>query len=132
MEPQVATQNAHKVEGELCHFWLEDRNTLCIEAKDTIFTEKTVLHDFSLIKSYLGPNKKIKLYYDATKILPLEKRVRLLLEEKLIDLADALAVTSKTKIGIMVANIFFALSTTKMPMKMFSNGEEARTWLKNV
>lgn len=132
MEPQVATKYAEKVEGELCHFWLEDYKTLCIEAKDTLFTEQTVNHDFRLIQEYIGKNRKVRMYYDATKILPLDKRVRLCLEEKLVVLAEALAVTSSTRVGVMVANIFFALSSTKIPMKMFSRQEEALSWLKNV
>lgn len=132
MESQPAIKNSEKVEGELCHFWMEDSNTLCIEAKDIIFTESTVNNDFQLIQDFVGKNHKIKMYYDATRILPLDKKVRLLLEQKLTVLADALAVTSHTKVGVMVANIFFALSSTKIPMKMFSNSEEAMNWLKTV
>jgi hypothetical protein len=115
-------------EGESCVYWLDVKNTLHLKAKNIIFTEYGINKDYQAILQLIG-DRKVRLIYDATRILPFDKNVRLKLEIMLNSLGVALAVTSKTRIGNMVANIFFALSSTSVPMKMFSNPDHAELWL---
>ncbi len=127
MQPQVAIP-IQIFEAKTCYYWLNDEDTLCFKAKDVIFTIENVKHDFKIIIDYIG-TKKVKVYYDSSVILPIDKRVRLLLEEMLTEVGIALAVSSNSRIGIMVANIFLALSTTAIPMRMFKTQNEAIQWL---
>ena len=115
-------------EGESCSFYLDSADILVINAKDFIFTIESISRDFNLILDVIG-DRKVKLIFDANSLLPFEKSIRLKLEEMLNKVGIAMAVTTQSRVGRMVANIFFALSTTKIPMKMFSNKEHARLWL---
>ncbi|MBU2018442.1 MAG: hypothetical protein KJ941_02245 [Bacteroidetes bacterium] len=131
MQNQITKEKPLKYEGESCIYWLDEKNVLRLKAKDEIFTEFAINKDYEAVLELIG-NKKVKLVYDATRILPIDKNIRLRLEEMLNSIGVALAITSKTRIGNMVANIFFSLSSTKVPMKMFNNHDQAKLWLDTI
>lgn len=116
-----------KVQGDLCEFWLDDKGVFHMSAKDEFITIENLEKDYQKMRTYLA-GKKVPVVYDATKLHPIERRVRLRLEEILIENFTALGVVSKSKIGLIVARIFFSLSNNGVPKQIFSNIEEAEIW----
>jgi hypothetical protein len=49
---------------------------------------------------------------------------------ELNSVTKALAVVSSSPLGRMMANLFFSFKPPKYPMKLFSNEQEARAWIK--
>lgn len=114
--------------GECCEWWFENDSLIRIRSKGYLKTEEKLKRDFEQIRNQMSTHK-VKIYYDASLIAPIEKKIRVLLETMLKEIGLALAVTSDSNIGRMVANIFFTLSKTEVPMQIFKNEQDAIRWL---
>jgi hypothetical protein len=127
ISPQRNTSR-HIVYGDLCKFWLADDDILRVIVSDKFITEQDLHKEFIRILQYLN-GRKVPVYFDATNISPIDKKVRLMLEVFLEDNFSSLAVVSNSTIGMAVANIFFGLSGSSFPKKFFLNEKSAIHWL---
>jgi len=119
------------IEGKLCRFWFDNDDILCIEANDNLITADDLKHDYLLIAKELD-GRKARIFYDASSLQPIEKRIRLMLEEMLESVGVSLAITSQSRVGRTIANIFLALTATRIPMKMHADRSSAFAWLKEI
>jgi hypothetical protein len=74
--------------------------------------------------------KKFCIIGDITDAKPLEKDVRLFVEQETAKYILAMALVSRSTLGIAVGNVFQVLSTTPYPVATFEDREEAIAWLK--
>lgn len=81
------------------------------------------------LKKVVG-DKKLCMLLDITNAQPSRKEDRDWAAEELNKLVKAMALISDKPLGKMIANLFFALKPPPYPVKMFSNVEGAREWLK--
>jgi len=117
-------------QGELCEFYLHER-ILYIVANDQIISEGALVRDYGRIKHLLD-GEKVYLLYDASQLQPITKKIRQMLEAYLEESFLALAVISKSRMGLIIANIFFGLSSSSFPKRIFIGEEEAIKWLNGI
>lgn len=67
---------------------------------------------------------------DTTNSQPTSKDVRKFAGEEIPKITKAMALMSNSALGKMVANLFFAAYPPSYPVKMFTDEDEARQWLK--
>jgi hypothetical protein len=120
--------NLKIVHGKLCHFYIDSWGVMNIVVNDNLITMDDLLHDYKMISFFLK-GKKVPLFFDASSISPIEKKIRKKLEEILEENFISLAVISTSRVGMAVANIFFGLSSSKFPKKIFNSRSDAYKWL---
>ncbi len=115
----------------LGEFHVDHNDIMHIVANDHLITTDLLEKDYQAIKSFLERNQlKPPVVYDATNTTPIERKIRKRFEEMLDELFVSLAVVSDSKIGLAVANIFFALSKPRVPKRIFSQKLDAIQWSK--
>lgn len=125
--PGTSTSSA-KIQGTLCEFWFDENDIFHMAALDKFITLEELNSDYELVKAYLN-GRVVPVVYDATKLHPIERKIRLRLEEILIENFSALGVVSKSKIGLVVARIFFSLSNNSVPKQIFNKKSQAVKWI---
>jgi hypothetical protein len=109
--------------------WFED-GILCSVAKkvppQTIEEARDTMVEF---KKIVG-DKKICLLSDSSDSPPVSKEMRDYAAEVIPQVAKAVAIISRSALGKMSANLFFALKKQPYPVRFFDNKEEAKQWLK--
>ena len=126
----IPTTNIKKCQGTLTEFWLDENGIFHICALDKLITLELIEVDYKKIVNYLeGHEIKPPVLYDATNLPPIDRPCRKRLEVLLDEVFGSLAVVSDSRIGAMVANIFFALARPSVPKKIFLTKEEAYEWL---
>ena len=66
---------------------------------------------------------------DTTNTQPFQKKLRQHYQEQVQEFSLGVAVTSRSKIGYALANLYFALIRTSVPMKIFNSNAEALDWI---
>ena len=126
----LPAQTSTIIHGKLVSFYLDEDGIFHLSAKDELITPQLLEMDYQLIKGFLDQRGlKPPVLYDATHIPPIEGKVRKRLEILLEEVFSALGVVSKSKIGYGVAYIFFGLSRSKFPKKIFQTKAAASAQL---
>jgi len=99
-----------------------------VESSGAEVTDQAVETNYQMLKAFLK-GEKVKMFIDNTQSVPYEKKYRLSFERQLHQFCTAVAITSKSKIGIAVAQIFLAMTKVEFPIKIFKDNTEALQWL---
>lgn len=123
-------KDAKVLENQSSIMWFDENGILCSVSKKspamTIEESKATIEDFTKFTE----GKKVCMLSDSTHSTPPNKEMRDWVATVLPDLVNAVAVVSKSAVGIMIANLFFSIKRQPYPIKMFDNVEEAKAWLK--
>lgn len=110
--------------------WFDESGILCSVAKkvlqQTLEEAKKTMIDFNKITE----GKKVCLLSDSTNSSPLNKEMRDYYAEVIPELVKAVAIISRSAVGRMAANLFFSIKKQPYPVKMFTDENEAKEWLK--
>lgn len=110
--------------------WFDENGILCSVSKkatqQTVEEAKSTMGQFLLITG----GKKVCMLSDSTDSAPIDKEMRDYLAEVLPDIVIAIAIVSRSAVGKMFANIFFSLKKQPYPVKMFTDENDAKDWLK--
>lgn len=74
--------------------------------------------------------KKVCLLSDSTDSPPVDKELRDYAAQVFPNIVKAIAIMSRSSVGKMAANLFFAIKKQPYPVRFFDDEEEARIWLK--
>lgn len=74
--------------------------------------------------------KRVCLLSDSTDSPPVNKEMRDYAAEVIPQIAKAIAIMSRSALGKMSANLFFALKKQPYPVRFFNDEKEAKEWLK--
>ena len=116
-------------EDELADFWFDDDGILCAQAKQTKRTLEKQKATYALVRQITG-NRMVCLLSDVTSVGPQDKETREYAAEQLPELFKAMAVFADSSFGKLVINTFVSFSGEPIPIRMFDNEDDARTWLK--
>lgn len=109
--------------------WFDD-GILCSVAKkvapQSIEDAKKTMAEFNRITG----GKKICLLSDSTDSPPVNKEMRDYAAEVIPTVAKAIAIMSRSALGKMSANLFFALKKQPYPVRFFNDEKEAKEWLR--
>lgn len=120
--------NVKTFEGGLATFWLDEHGILYAVSKTTPRTLERQIANYELIAKITG-NKKVCLLSDTTNSSPQDKETRDYMAAHLPDLFKAMAVISASSGGRFITNIFLALKQQPIPIRFFTDEEEAKAWL---
>ncbi|MFT7344877.1 MAG: hypothetical protein ACI9XP_001466 [Lentimonas sp.] len=114
----------------LAHMEFDDQQILHFALNGKEVTDDSIEKNYLMVKEFLS-GKKVCFYVDNTESQPYDKKYRLAFEQQLEEFCEAVAVTSGSVIGTAVANIFIAMTKTKVPIRVFNKKESALNWLDN-
>ncbi|MDQ3110209.1 MAG: hypothetical protein M3R17_09970 [Bacteroidota bacterium] len=126
----VPPQNAKVFDLPTSILWFDESGILCSVAKkvppQTVAEAKKSMVEFAKITG----GKKVCLLSDSTDSPPVDKEMRDYAAEIFPEIVNAIAVMSKSALGKMAANLFFALKKPPYPVRFFDDENEAKEWLK--
>lgn len=110
--------------------WFDENGILCSVAKkvpaQTVEEAKKNMVTFLEITG----GKKVCLLSDNTDSPPANKEMRDYAAEVIPEIVKAVAILSRSALGKMAANLFFALKKQPYPVRFFDNEKDAKEWLK--
>ena len=116
------------IETPIAVNWLDEHGVICsISKSGNQSIDEFEEHFAELVK--LGQNKKRPFLIDPTLARPLKIEERKYLNEKLTSIMSCAAFITENKMMKIGVNIYFRIRPTEIPMKMFSEFEEAQEWL---
>ena len=115
-------------EGEIADYYMED-GILVSLSKSPRRTVENIKGNIALVKQITG-NKKIPLLiYLSSSPIP-DKETRKYVNEQLPHVYSAMAMISKPGLSKFIMNFLFRLKPPPIPMKNFTDENEAKEWLK--
>jgi hypothetical protein len=120
--------NKKNISTEIAEYQIDEHNILHITMKGAQMTDENIESNYQILKDFLD-GKKIKMYIDNSISTPYDKKQRLSFERQTDEFCEAMAITSNSVIGNAIANIFIAMSNSKVPIKLLKKKEQAIKWL---
>lgn len=120
--------NAHIVDTPLAQNWVDEFGIIYSISKDAPHSlENMVTHFEKLLE--LTEGKKLPFLVDPSLARPTTKKERQYLNEHLQTVMTCIAFVTTNAMMRIGINLYFRIRPQFMPMKMFSNEEDARQWL---
>ncbi|WP_337042660.1 DUF7793 family protein [Emticicia sp. 17c] len=117
-------------DGEIATYWFDD-GVLVSLSKSTKRTVESIGRNVAFVKQ-LTNNKPVPLLiYLADSPVP-DKATRKFSTEQLPIIYSAMAMVSKPGLAKLIMNLLFSLKPPPIPMKSFSDAEQAKQWLKSL
>src|SRR6478735_11780541 len=123
----IRPESEELIKGEIADYWYNE-GILYSYSKNPVRTVKNISENISLVKSITGNKKVPLLIYLSPSPVP-DKATRKFSTEQLPNVYTAMAMVSKPGLSKLIMNILFALKPPPIPMKSFTDDEEARKWL---
>ena len=118
-------------ESELAKYWRVDPNTIYAESKPSNRTVETIASNVALVKS-LNESKPVKLIISIAKSPVPDKATRELAAKELPLTYSAMAMIAPNKLTGFIINLIYGMKKPPVPMKTFSNFEEAHRWISGL
>ncbi len=115
-------------EGEIATYWFDD-GILVSLSKAPKRTLELIKGNVALVKKLTGNKPVPLLIYLCDSPIP-DKETRKFSTEMLPEIYSAMAMVSKPGLSKLIMNILFSLKKPPIPMKSFTNDQEAKQWLK--
>lgn len=116
--------------GEIADYWFED-GILVSLSKSIKRTVPLIASNVELVKQITGNKPVPLLIYLKNSPVP-DAATRKFSTEKLPEIYSAMAMISKPGLSRFIMNILFSLKPPPIPMKSFTNVEQAKLWLKEI
>jgi len=98
-------------------------------SKSPVRTVKNITENIQLVKQITGNKKVPLLIYLSNSPVP-DKETRKFSTEQLPSVYTAMAMVSKPGLSKFIMNLLFSLKKPPIPMKSFTDDQEAKEWLK--
>jgi len=115
-------------DGEIATYWMDD-GILVSLSKNPKRTVANITANITLVKRITGNKKAPLLIYLSNSPVP-DKEAREFSAQQLPNVYTAMAMVSKAGLAKLIMNMLFKLKTPPIPMKNFTDDEEAKSWLK--
>ncbi len=116
-------------ESEIATYWFNDHGVLVSDSKAPRRTIENISSNVQLVKKITG-NKPVPLLIYLTNSPVPDKLTRKFASEKLPEIYKAMAMISKPGLSKFIMNLLFSLKPPPIPMKSFSDEQQAIDWLK--
>lgn len=127
MDVQIPTDR-QVWEGEIAKYWFDDRILVSL-SKSPRRTVENIKGNAALVKSMTGNKPVPLLIYLAKSPVP-DKATRDYVNTVLPEIYTAMAMVSDSALAKFIMNFLFKLKQPPIPMKNFTNYEDAKEWLK--
>jgi hypothetical protein len=123
-------EDAQLIRGEIADYLLDADGILFSYSKSPVRTIKNITENVALVKRLTGGKKVPLLIYLNNSPVP-DKATRQFSTEQLPQVYSAMAMVSKPGLSKFIMNILFKFNPPPIPMKSFTDDEQAREWLKH-
>lgn len=124
----VPPSNREIFEGAIATYWFEG-GILVSLSKSTRRTVANITDNIALVKRITNNQKVPLLIYLTNSPVP-DKATRKFSAEQLPNIYKAMAMVSKPGLAQLIMNVLFKFKAPPIPMKSFTNDQEAKAWLK--
>ena len=114
-------------EGEIATYWFEDKILVSL-SKSPKRTVENISGNVALVKKITNNTPVPLLIYLSDSPVP-DKATRKFSTEQMPVIYSAMAMVSKPGLAKFIMNILFSLKPPPIPMKSFSDAQEAKEWL---
>ncbi len=118
-------------ESELAKYWRVSPDIIYAASKSTNRTVETIASNVALVKS-LNDYKPVKLIISIAKSPVPDKPTRELAAKELPLTYSAMAMIAPNKLTGFIINLIYGMKKPPIPMKTFSNFEDARDWISKL
>ncbi len=118
-------------ESELATYWRVDADTIYAASKPSSRTVETIASNVALVKS-LNDQKPVKLIISIAKSSVPDKATRELAAKELPVTYSAMAMIAPNKLTGFIINLIYGMKKPPIPMKTFSNFEDAYRWISRL
>ena len=115
--------------GEIADYKFAENGILYSYSKSITRTVANITTNIALVKKITGGKKVPLLIYLADSPVP-DRETRKFSAKMLPEVYTAMAMISKPGLAKFIMNVLFGLKPPVIPMKTFSDEEEAKKWLK--
>jgi hypothetical protein len=115
------------IKGEIADYRYSD-GILYSYSKSILRTVENISGNIDLVRQITGGKKVPLLIYLSKSPVP-DKATRKFSAEQLSNIYTAMAMVSKPGLAKFIMNILFSLKPPPIPMRSFTNDEEAKAWL---
>lgn len=116
-------------EGEIATYWIDENGILVSLSKGVKRTVANISGNVALVKEITG-NKPVPLLIYLTNSPVPDKETRKFSTEQLPIIYKAMAMISKPGLSQLIMNLLFRVQSPPIPMRNFTDEEEAKAWLK--
>jgi len=116
------------IKGEIADYWYAPDGILYSYSKNPKRTIKNITKNIALVKSITDGKIIPLLIYLSNSPVP-DQATRKFSAEQLPNVYSAMAMVSKPGLSKFIMNILFSLKPPAIPMKSFSDDQEAKKWL---
>ena len=121
-------ENAKIYQGELADFWFDENGILYAVSKAVPRTLEKQKMNYDLIREITG-NEKVCLLADNSVTYTQDNHTREYSAKEIPSLFKAMAVISRTSLGKAASFLFQYYEGQPIPIMVFDNEKDARTWL---
>ncbi|HWY12347.1 MAG TPA: STAS/SEC14 domain-containing protein [Bacteroidia bacterium] len=123
-------ENAKVYEWDTSTFWFDESGIFCsISKKTPPQSLDEVKKSMEELYKIIG-GKKVCMLLDVTYSAESTKETRDYAAVEFPKFVKAIAMLSQSALGKMMANLFFSIKAQPYPVKMFTDENEAKAWLK--
>lgn len=122
-------ENTELIKGEIADYWYSPEGILYSYSKNPKRTVKNISENIALVKQITGNKTVPLLIYLCNSPVP-DKETRKFSTEQLPTVYKAMAMVSQPGLAQLIMRLLFKLKPSPIPIKSFTNDEEAREWLK--
>lgn len=117
------------IKGEIADYQLDNDGILYSYSKSPKRTVENITANVALVRQITNNKRVPLLIYLSDSPVP-DKATRKFATEQLPLIYTAMAMVSKPGLSKFIMNILFKFQTPPIPMKSFSDAQEAKQWLK--
>lgn len=117
------------IEGEIADYLLTDDGILISYSKSILRTIENISANVALVKKITNNKKVPLLIYLKNSPVP-DKETRKFSTEQLPQIYTAMAMVSKPGLSQLIMKILFKFQTPPIPIKSFTDDQNARAWLR--
>ena len=127
---QVQFPTDHQIyRGEIADYWVEDDGILVSVSKNPKRTVENIKGNIALVKRITSDKIVPLLIYLSPSPMP-DKATRKYVNEQLPNVYKAMAMVSKPGLATFIMRFLFRFQSPPIPMKNFTDDQEAREWLR--
>ena len=116
-------------EGEIATYWIDDDGILVSLSKNPRRTVANITANVALVKQITNNKKVPLLIYLSNSPIP-DRETQKFSTEQLPNVYTAMAMVSESGLAKFIMNLLFKFQSPPIPMKNFSDDQEAKAWLK--
>jgi len=116
------------VRGEIADYTMGEDGILTAYSHSTLRTVENITRNLSLVKTITGGKRVPLLLFLVSSPMP-DKETRRLSAKIVTENYSAMAMVCRPGLGALVLRAIFGLKSAPIPTRIFTNADQARTWL---